>query len=553
MPSRKNYAGIVNAPVPQSEQAHPDQVPNSAGGFSFQVDTFQRVRRFLILGSDGGTFYISERKLTLDNMQSVLQALKENGRALVDLIVEVSQQGLAPKNDAAIFALVLASCPQYADRDTVSYALSKMPYVCRTATHLFQFLGQLRQFRGMGRAVRRAIGNWYETLGASSVAYQVVKYRNREGYAHSDVLRLAHPITQDVELNAVYRWLTADNLKRRTVTRTIAGKKVKTTYPNLEKALPQFIVAYEAAKAAKSIDELCEIIRTDSLVREAVPNEHLNKPEVWDALMPSMPYIAMIRNLATMTRTGLFDDKKYLETLTIILDRITNEKAIQRSRVHPLAIYAALRTYGQGEGERSSKTWTPNHKILKALDDAFYASFKAVEPTNLNLLLAVDVSASMGAKVNGMPYLTCAGGGALMSLITLATEPFAKIIGFGTRVVTLGISPSSRVDEAIAQVNQADAGGTDCAAPIFHAIAHKMKLDAIILYTDSETWAGRTHPHIAMERYRKEINYDAKLIIVAMEANEFTVGDVNDPLTLQVAGLDTSTPQIISSFLRGEI
>ena len=36
------------------------QVPNSAGGFAWAVDDWTRLRRFLVLGSEGGSYYASE-------------------------------------------------------------------------------------------------------------------------------------------------------------------------------------------------------------------------------------------------------------------------------------------------------------------------------------------------------------------------------------------------------------------------------------------------------------------------------------------------------------
>jgi len=33
------------------------QVPNSAGGFAWAVDDWTRLRRFLVLGSEGGNHY----------------------------------------------------------------------------------------------------------------------------------------------------------------------------------------------------------------------------------------------------------------------------------------------------------------------------------------------------------------------------------------------------------------------------------------------------------------------------------------------------------------
>ena len=45
--------------VPQWEPL-PGQVANSAGGHSWAVDEWTRLRRFLILGSEGGSYYASE-------------------------------------------------------------------------------------------------------------------------------------------------------------------------------------------------------------------------------------------------------------------------------------------------------------------------------------------------------------------------------------------------------------------------------------------------------------------------------------------------------------
>src|SRR3954467_11654218 len=66
------------------------QVANSAGGFAFAVDDWTRLDRFLILGSEGGSYYASERKLTRENAQAVLRCLQLDGRRAVERIVAIS-------------------------------------------------------------------------------------------------------------------------------------------------------------------------------------------------------------------------------------------------------------------------------------------------------------------------------------------------------------------------------------------------------------------------------------------------------------------------------
>ena len=174
------------APIPGA-----GQVPNSAGGHAWVVDDWMRLRRFLILGSEGGSFYSGEWKLTRENADAVARCLEEDGPRAVAEIAAVSRDGRAPKNDPAIFALAMASGAK--DERTRRAALDALPQVCRTGAHLFLFAVLVEGFRGWGRSLRRAVGRWYAGRDVDALAYQAVKYRSRGGFTHRDLLRLSHP------------------------------------------------------------------------------------------------------------------------------------------------------------------------------------------------------------------------------------------------------------------------------------------------------------------------------------------------------------------------
>src|SRR5215510_2692813 len=181
--------------VPQSAPIRGSgQVPDSAGGFAWAVDDWTRLRRFLILGSEGGSFYTSEWNLTRENAQAVERCVAADGARAVAEIARVSEEGRAPKNDVAVFALALAA--GLGDEPTRRAALDALPRVCRTGTHLFQFATFVEGFRGWGRSLRRGVGRWYAAQPADAIAYQAVKYRRRDGVTHRDLLRLAHPAAQ---------------------------------------------------------------------------------------------------------------------------------------------------------------------------------------------------------------------------------------------------------------------------------------------------------------------------------------------------------------------
>jgi 60 kDa SS-A/Ro ribonucleoprotein len=151
----------------------PGQVPNSAGGFAWAVDVWTRLRRFLVLGSEGGAYYASKWTLTRKNAQAVEAAIREDGRRAVAEIVAVSREGRAPKNDPALFALAMAA--GLGDEETRKAALDALPQAARTGTHLFQFASFVEGFRGWGRALRRAVGGWYAAQPVDALAYQAVR------------------------------------------------------------------------------------------------------------------------------------------------------------------------------------------------------------------------------------------------------------------------------------------------------------------------------------------------------------------------------------------
>lgn len=101
---------------------------------------------------------------------------------------------------------------------------------------------------------------------------------------------------------------------------------------------------------------------------------------------------------------------------------------------------------------------------------------------------------------------------------------------------------------------QVTMGSTDCAQPMIYAKQKKLKVDVFIVYTDSETWIGKVHPAQALRQYRKASGIDdARLVVCAMTANEFTIAEPDDPGMLDMAGFDSAAPDIIKTFAMGEI
>jgi len=89
---------VQNKVTPQSEPVPgKPMVENSAGGFTFAVNDWTRLERFLILGSEGGTYYATERKLTRENAAVVDRCIAMDVDRTIAMIVDISQKGRAPR------------------------------------------------------------------------------------------------------------------------------------------------------------------------------------------------------------------------------------------------------------------------------------------------------------------------------------------------------------------------------------------------------------------------------------------------------------------------
>jgi 60 kDa SS-A/Ro ribonucleoprotein len=68
-------------------------------------------------------------------------------------------------------------------------------------------------------------------------------------------------------------------------------------------------------------------------------------------------------------------------------------------------------------------------------------------------------------------------------------------------------------------------GGTDCSLPMRWALERKLEVDTFLIYTDSETWAGPIHPVQALNQYRERMGIAAKLVVIGMVSNGFSIAD----------------------------
>lgn len=516
-----------------------------ASGYVFKTGDWERLDRFLIIGTDGGTYYASERSLTVENATVVRRCLKDDRGRAIARIVEISDRGLAPKNDPAILALVIAFVELKGQH--VAELRMALQRVCRTGTHLFQFLEAVTGMRGGGRGLNGAVRAWMNAKPVDKLALQMVKYRNRAGWTWRDVLRRYRPrpgikdedATTNMPRAALYAWA--------------AGKAADAV------ELPSIVRNTLVASEAQEVGDLARHVLESRLPWECVPSEHTTDPQVLEALFEHMPMMATVRQLSRLQAHGVLPKRR-----DDVVARLNDPEAIQKSRIHPVALMLAAHAYEVGRGRHL--TWTPDPKIVDALDDAFQLALKCAEPTGKRMLIAIDSSGSMhGATAyNGIPLFKIAAAMALTYVRTDGAHCMAFDYdagqAYGGRyrrpnngMHSLALSGRMRVTDAMRAIRALGmGGGTDCALPFRYALERELDVDCFVVFTDSETWAGRNqHPAQAFQAYKEKRNPKARVVWCAMTAGSSSLGLPDDGSALGISGFDASAPKLVGDFAAG--
>lgn len=544
-----NYAKIVNNnqtsvfdPLPGREN---DMIQNANCAYVFRVSKWHNALRWLILGGASGTYYASQHKITIDNAKVLQDCIDEDGVRLVNLITKISLSGRAANQDASIFALAL--CVTSKDDKTKKAALDALPKVCRMSTDLYKFVDNVMTLNGhrWNRSLRRAIANWYNNKSADQVAYQVVKYVSRivhEGclssrWSHKDLIILSHPKPASETHNNIYKYI----LNKISPNETGIGI-IDAIYEIRQ------LSADEMTSSDK--DRIIRLIDQYNIPHEVIPNNLKGQKWLWEALVPKMPLGALMRNLPKITSVGVFDNSILTD---IVVNRLTSVDELCRARIHPIGIFKAM--LGYQNGSNKNLQWAPNRKIVDALDEAFYLSFKNVDTVDDDIIIGLDMSGSMCSQtVLGIDYITAAQAAGAMVLSTLASAPNARVLVFSDRAAEIDISNRQRLSDAMNIVHRFAGGSTNIAAPLQYAIDKKLTAKAFIIITDNETNVYADHPIELLKKYRKMMNIpDAKLVVIALTGTRGSVADPQDINTLDVVGLDTATPKIVNAFIRGEL
>lgn len=197
----------------------------------------------------------------------------------------------------------------------------------------------------------------------------------------------------------------------------------------------------------------------------SLAGDRLPKAGLWTALIPTMGYTALLRNIRNFDEAGVPD-----EVAERVAARLADPEQVARSRMFPMRFLAAYQT-------AASLRWA------YPLEQAMQASLVNVPRLDGRTLVLVDRSGSMFGQVSNRSQLTNADAAAAFgSALALRCE-HADLVEFGTSSAPVKFRAG---DSALSVVKRFGAlGGTNTAAAVrrhFRASAHTR----VVLVTDEQ-------------------------------------------------------------------
>jgi hypothetical protein len=341
-------------------------------------------------------------------------------------------------------------------RSVVASALSRADEPAEMLAYWHQTHGR-RLPQPVKRGVADAVGRLYTERAA-------LKYDGQSrAYRMGDVVDLVHPDPTDDAQSALFKLL----LDRRHEREGIAVDAAR---------LP--IVAARAELEAMPIDDRRALLDAadvgDRFRRAGVTWEWLsgwlNGPmdaKAWEAVIPSMGYMALLRNLRNFDDAGIGAASR-----DAVVARLTDPDEVRRSRQLPLRFFSAWKSL-------ATLHWGPS------LERALELSLTNVPALPGKTLVLVDVSGSMASAMSNGSAAQRWELAALFGAAIATRAAQADVVAFQSIATPVKLKKGHSVLRAIETFKPLVGGGTDT----FRALRQTFKgHDRVVILTDEQAF-----------------------------------------------------------------
>ncbi|GAA3387246.1 TROVE domain-containing protein [Cryptosporangium minutisporangium] len=187
----------------------------------------------------------------------------------------------------------------------------------------------------------------------------------------------------------------------------------------------------------------------------------------WTSLIPTMGYMALLRNLRNFDEAGVPDD-----VAATVAARLADPAQVAKSRQLPMRFLSAYRA-------------APSLRWGHALESALASSLANVPALSGRTLVLVDRSGSMFGPLSARSELTRADAAALFGTALAVRAEQATLVEFGTNSRELRLPRGTSVLRMLERFG--GLGGTNTADAVRK---HYRMHDRVVIVTDEQVWGG---------------------------------------------------------------
>lgn len=265
-----------------------------------------------------------------------------------------------------------------------------------------------------------------------------------------------------------------------------------------------------ANEVGKFTPEIARLAKDAKVTWEVLISMFGNNRDTWNAVIPNMGYMAMLRNLRNILQSGA--------DISEVLSDLTNEAAVLKSKQYPFRFFSALRELNGVSGVDTQNLKKVKDAVAQALD----ISVKNVGSVPGDTMVIVDCSGSMGTKVSSMGSVSMKEAAACLAAILFKACNSAYIYAFASEAKLLDIRQNTSAVDIVDRVLSTYVGGATYAYKALEDASNRgIKVSRIILLSDMQCYHdGSQNLQHFLSEYKKRVNGGVWFHSVNMNAHD---------------------------------
>jgi|LNFM01.1.fsa_nt_gb 60 kDa SS-A/Ro ribonucleoprotein len=524
-------------PANKSQAAASDVTVNRAGGEAFSISD-PSLRMLTMLGSS----FFNEPNYYGKSADGEDAALGLSGDAAN--LLETAKQIARGDNPRDLLALALWARTEMNVRSTPQVLLAlaasepkTKPFVRQYARKIVQRADEVRQvfaaylalFAGgvaqnkrgqkLPNSLKRGLA---DAIGKFSEA-QLMKYDSADRPTFKDVLRMIDRGKDFGLPQPVYKYLVSGEVVDAAATPVIAARKA-------------------LAKKTSFDAEALALIAASHANWEVVLSQFGGSSRaVWDAVLPQMGYMALLRNLRNMLQAGVDPEP--------LAKRLSDPREVAKSKQLPFRFYTAHKMLVDA-GLLKGK----NAVVASALETALEHAASALPRLTGVTVIASDNSGSMSSPVSAKSIVTHQAAANMLAAIAQRVSDDGHVIVFGESARLVPVTVSDSILTAMSKQASTNVGHATNAHKVLEVMLEKkIVADRLVLFSDMQCYSSSGGPETfsgAVAKYRSTLN--PKLVVHSVDLAGYGTSTLSsaDPRVNLVSGFSEKIMRTVVEFER---